>query len=178
MSFRILGEHTAWQGRRISAATVDVEAPGGETFSREIVRHPGAVAMVPVHDDGTVTLVHQFRAAIGTSMWEIPAGLRDIDGEAPEETARRELAEETGLLSERLEHLLTFHNSPGFSDESVVVYLATGLTEVPDDRQGVEERHMEVDRVPFGTALAMLDDGRITDAKTVIGLLMLARRGA
>ena len=108
----------------------------------------------------------------------MPAGLRDVDGEPPEVTARRELVEEAGLQAERVEHLVTFHNSPGFTDEAVVLYVATGLSPVPDDRQGIEEQHMAVERVPLGTALAMVDDGRITDAKTVIGLQAVARRVA
>ena len=93
------------------------------------------MAMVPLHDDGTVTLIHQFRGAVGEAMWEIPAGMRDVTGEPTEETAQRELAEEVGLRAGRLEHVARFHNSVGFSDEAVVIYLATELTEVPDDRQ-------------------------------------------
>jgi ADP-ribose diphosphatase len=177
VTFRIVGERPAWQGRRISVAFVVVESPDGERFEREIVHHPGAVAMVPLHEDRTVTLVHQFRAAVGEAMWEIPAGMRDVDDEPAEETAQRELAEEVGLRAGRLEYVARFHNSVGFSDESVVIYLATELSEVPDDRQDAEERHMEVERMPFDAALAMVDEGRITDAKTVVALLTLARRG-
>src|SRR5690606_19888104 len=113
---------------------------------------------------------------LDAEVWEVPAGLRDVDGEPPERTAQRELAEEAGLSARRLDHMVTFHNSAGFSDESVAVYVATGLTEVPDDRQGVEEEHMQVARMPLTEALAMVDDGRITDAKTVIAVLDLARR--
>ena len=174
--FHIASEAEAWTGRRLAVSVVDVEAPDGSRHEREVVRHPGAVGIVPLHDDGTVTLVRQYRAAIDRAIWEVPAGLRDVDGEPTDETARRELAEEAGLRADHVDHLVTFHNSPGFSDEAVVVYLATGLTAVPDDRQGVEEQHMLVERVPLPQALAMVDDGRITDAKTVIGLLALARR--
>ena len=176
--FRIAAERTAWSGRRLELTIVDVEAPDGSHHEREVVRHPGAVGVAPLHDDGTLTLVRQYRAAIDRDIWEIPAGLRDVDGEPTEETARRELAEEAGLHAGHVQHLVTFHNSPGFSDEAVVVYLATELTEVPDDRQGVEEMHMLVDRVPLAQALAMVDDGRITDAKTVIALLAIARHHA
>ena len=177
MTFRIVGERPAWRGRRISAAVLEVDGPDGERFEREIVHHPGAVAMVPLHEDGTVTLIHQFRAAVDDTMWEIPAGMRDVADELPEDTARRELAEEVGLRAGRLEYMAGFHNSVGFSDESVVIYLATELSEVEDDRQEAEEEHMDVERVPLATALAMVDDGRITDAKTVVALLTLARRG-
>jgi 8-oxo-dGDP phosphatase len=173
--FRIAAERQMWEGQRIDVAVREVAGPDG-VHEREIVHHPGAVAVAPLHDDGTITLVRQYRAALDIEMWEIPAGLRDVPGEPTEETARRELAEETGLRAERIEHLATFHNSPGFSDEAVVVYAATGLTAVPDDRQGVEEQHMVVARVPLGEAQTMVDDGRITDAKTVIALMALARR--
>jgi 8-oxo-dGTP pyrophosphatase MutT (NUDIX family) len=177
VTFRIVGERPAWQGSRISVAIVEVEGPDRERFEREIVHHPGAVAMVPLHDDGTVTLIRQFRVAIGEAMWEIPAGMRDVADEPTEETAQRELAEEVGLRAGRLERVARFHNSVGFSDETVVIYLATELSAVPDDRQEAEEQHMQVERMPFDTALAMVGDGRITDAKTVIALLTLARRG-
>jgi ADP-ribose pyrophosphatase len=174
--FRIVGERIEWSGRRIDVVVVEVEGPGGSQHEREIVRHQGAVGIVPLHGDGTVTLVRQYRAAVDADLWEIPAGLRDVAGEPTHETAQRELGEEVGLRAERLEHLVTFHNSPGFSDETVVVYLATGLTAVPDDRQGIEEQHMQVERMPLADALAMVDHGRVTDAKTVIALLAIARR--
>jgi 8-oxo-dGDP phosphatase len=176
--FRRVGEREAWRGRRIQVAIASVAAPEGTTHEREIVHHPGAVGVLPMHEDGTVTLVRQYRAALDADVWEIPAGLRDVDGEPADETARRELVEEAGLSAGALEHLVTFHNSPGFADEAVVVYLATSLSPVPHDRQSVEEEHMVVDRLPLDDALAMVDDGRITDAKTVIGLLAVARRSA
>lgn len=175
-TFRVVSERPAWSGRRLAVAEVEVEGPDGGRHVREVVRHPGAVAVVPLHEDGTVTLLRQYRAALDAEVWEIPAGLRDVDGEPTEETARRELAEEAGLRAHELDHLVTFHNSAGFSDESVVVYVATGLTEVPDDRQGAEEQHMHVERMPLTAALAMVDDGRITDAKTVLAVIDLARR--
>jgi ADP-ribose pyrophosphatase len=174
--FRVRGEQLLWRGRRFQVATVDVQAPEGEGLAREVLRHPGAVAAVPLHDDGTVTLIRQYRAALDRVIWEIPAGLRDVDGEATEVTAGRELAEEVGLQATELRHLITFHNSAGFADEATVIYLATGLSPVPHDRQGPEERHMAVERVGLDVALGMVDDGTITDAKTVIGLLLTARR--
>jgi ADP-ribose diphosphatase len=174
LTFRIAGERAAWAGRRITAAVLEVEGPGGARHEREVVHHPGAVGIVPVHGDGTVTLVRQYRAALDREMWEIPAGLRDVAGEPTDETARRELAEEVGLRAGRLEHLVTFHNSPGFSDEAVVIYVATDLTPVPDDRQGAEEEAMLVERVLLAEARAMVADGRITDAKTVIAVLAVA----
>jgi 8-oxo-dGTP pyrophosphatase MutT (NUDIX family) len=176
VTFRVVDESVEWAGSRISGAKVVVEGPGGERHEREIVHHPGAVGVVPWHDDGTITLVRQYRAALDADVWEIPAGLRDVEGEPTELTASRELGEEAGLQAGRMEHVVTFHNSPGFSDEAVVVYLATDLTEVPDDRQSPEEEHMTLARGSLDEGLAMVDDGRITDAKTVIALLALARR--
>lgn len=167
-----------WSGLRISTAVVEIEGPDGTRHERDIVHHPGAVGVVPLHDDGTVTLVCQYRAALDRMVWEIPAGLRDVLDEPTSTTAARELAEEAGLAADHLEHLLTFHNSPGFSDEALEIYLATGLHDVDDDRQGPEEQHMVIDRVPLAEALAMVDDARISDAKTIIGLLATARRTA
>jgi ADP-ribose pyrophosphatase len=175
-AFRVVGERPVWQGLRISMAIAEIEGPDGERHERDVLHHPGAVGVVPLHDDGSVTLVCQYRVAVDQMMWEVPAGLRDVSGEPTSLTAARELAEEAGLAATAYEHLLTFHNSPGFSDEALDVYLATGLSEVADDRQGPEEEHMEVRRFPLAEALAMIDDGRITDAKTVIGLLAVARR--
>jgi ADP-ribose pyrophosphatase len=113
-TFRIVGERLIWSGR-VSVAMADVEGPDGSRHEREVVHHPGAVGVVPVHDDGSVTLVRQYRAPLDADVWEVPAGLRDVHGESPATTAQRELAEEAGLRAERLDHLVTFHNSPGFS---------------------------------------------------------------
>lgn len=174
MPFRVTGEETVFKGRVMHVAVAQVEGPDGEQHQRDVLHHPGAVAVVPLHDDGSVTLVNQYRVALGRGLWEIPAGLRDVDGEPPVETAQRELIEEAGLEAARLDHLAMFHNSPGHSDEIVHIYLGTGLADVDDDRQGTEEQHMLVARLPLELALQMIDDGRITDAKTVIGLLRAA----
>lgn len=175
--FTKLGEEELVRGHVFSVVRARFQGPGGEEFERHVVRHPGAVAVVPLHDDGTVTLVRQFRAALEHDLLELPAGTRDLFDESERITAERELVEEAGLTASSVEHLVTFHNAPGLSDESVTVFLARGLTEVADDRQGVEEEAMVVERHSLGDALAMVDDGRITDAKTIIGLTLVARRG-
>lgn len=164
------------RGFRFTVNRVRYRAADGTEFDREVVRHPGAVAVVPLHDDGTVTLVRQFRAALDTDLLELPAGLRDVAGEPDLRTAERELIEEAGLAADHLELLVNFHNSPGFCDESVGVFLATGLRQVADDRQGIEEQHMTIERLPLDHALTMIGDGRITDAKTIIGLTLTAGR--
>lgn len=176
--FTKLTETEVHRGFRFTVSSVRFRSADGTEFDRDVVHHPGAVAVVPLHDDATVTLVRQFRAALDGDLLELPAGLRDVEGEPDELTAERELIEEAGLSADRFELLVTFHNSPGFCDESVSVFLATGLREVADDRQGIEEQHMTIERVPFDDALAMIRDGRITDAKTIIGLTLAAARRA
>lgn len=176
--FRHLGDTVVHSGAVITLCRAEFESPDGERFERDVVRHPGAVSVVPVLDDGTVVLVRQYRAALDQMVLEIPAGKRDVADEPLETTAHRELVEEVGLRAGRLERLATFHNSIGFSDEESHVFLGTELSEAPMDRQGIEEAHMEVVRVPLADTPAMIAAGDITDAKTVIGLtLALARVG-
>ena len=174
--FRKLGEVEVHKAFRFTVARGRFAAPDGEEFERDIVHHPGAVAIVPLHDDGTVTLVRQYRAALDGDLLELPAGLRDVEGEPDCDTAARELVEEVGLAAASLEELVTFRNSPGYCDESVTVFLGTGLREVAHDRQGIEEHAMEVVRLPVDEALGLVDRGEITDAKTIIGLELAARR--
>lgn len=176
MPFARIADAEVHRGFRFTVHRVRYRAADGTEFERDVVRHPGAVAAVPLHADGTITLVRQFRAALDGHLLELPAGLRDIEGEPDERTAERELIEEAGLAPDRLELLTTFLNSPGFCDESVSVFLATGLQEVDHDRQGIEEELMTTERLSLDDALAMVDDGRITDAKTIIGLTLTARR--
>jgi len=127
--------------------------------------------VVPVDGD-EVVLVRQYRAAVDLEILEIPAGKRDVAGEAPELTAHRELAEEVGLTAGRLVKLAEFYNSIGFSDELSHVFLGTELAPVPDDRQGEEEEHMTVERIRLDDVPALVAAGELVDAKTVIGLLM------
>lgn len=174
--FRKLDEHLVHEGHVISLATVRYEDPDGGTFEREVVHHPGAVSVVPVTDDGLVVMVRQFRVAVDDDVLEIPAGKRDVPGEAPEITAQRELGEEVGLHAERLELLARFHNSIGFSDELSHVYLGTGLTEVPMDLQGVEEQHMRIERVPLDDVPGLIAERALTDAKSIIGLTLARAR--
>lgn len=173
--FTFIGEDTLHQGFVISLARGEFETPDGERITRDIVHHPGAVAVVAI-EDGAIVLVRQYRAALHTELLEIPAGRRDVDGEPPEATAVRELEEEVGLRPHAVEYLTGFHNSVGFCDEFVSVYLATSFEPVPVAHDGPEEAHMTVERWPFEEALAAVMDGRITDGKTVIGVLAAARR--
>jgi ADP-ribose pyrophosphatase len=171
--FTRVGEREIFQGHIISLAIGTFAAPDGERFEREVVHHPGAVAMVPLLDGGrTVILVRQYRAALEELLLELPAGKLDVPGEAPAAAAARELEEEIGYRAAHLEQVAEFYNSPGFCDERVFVFLATGLEAAPLSAQGVEESFMTVEPVALTEALAMVGDGRIRDAKTIIGLLL------
>jgi 8-oxo-dGTP pyrophosphatase MutT (NUDIX family) len=170
--FRNLGETELFRSPIFRLMNVTFEAPSGERFDRQIVRHPGAVAVLPLHDDGTVTLVEQFRGAIDRTLLEIPAGLRDKPGEELSVAAARELREEVGLVAAELKPLITYHVAVGFADEEISVFVGTGLSFVGSDVQGPEEDHMVVHRIPVGDALQMVRNGTITDGKTVIALLL------
>lgn len=174
--FRLVEEDPVYDGHAMRVVVGTFEAPDGHRFTRDIVRHPGAVAVLPLHDDGTVTLVRQYRAPIDDHLLEIPAGIRDVDDEPAERTAARELAEEAGLEADAFEHLVAFHNAPGMSDELVHVYLATGLRECEADAQGVEEEAMTIERHHLDDLVAMIADGRLTDAKTVIAVSLVHAR--
>jgi 8-oxo-dGDP phosphatase len=155
--------------------------PEGKPFDRYVVRHPGAVTVVPVHDDGTVTLVRQYRAAVDSMVLEIPAGTRDKDDESLEATAHRELAEEAGLEAANWELLIGTWNSPGFSDQHTTIYLATDLSPCRSGPDGIEERYMTVETVRLADFEGLVANGSLKDETTVLGLYMardrLAARG-
>jgi ADP-ribose pyrophosphatase len=155
-------------------------SPDGERFERDLVRAPGAVAVVPVAGGGDrgpeAVLVRQYRPALDEWLVEIPAGLRDKAGEAPEATAARELAEEAGLAAASYELLTVFVNAAGMTDHRTYIYLAGGLSEVPSAADGVEERYLSVERVALADVPALVASGELVDAKTVIGLLLACRR--
>ena len=151
------------------------DGDGGE-FERAVIRHPGAVAVVPV-DDGRVVLVRQFRAPLNEVILEIPAGKLDVEGEDRRPAAIRECEEETGFRPGSLEHLRTIHTTPGFTDERIDIYMATDLTEVGASPDGIEEHHAEIVCLTFDEVIEAMSDGSITDAKTLIGLAdVLSRR--
>ncbi len=143
--------------------------PDGVEFERAVVRHPGAVGVVPVID-GRVVLVRQFRAPLGTTLLEIPAGKLDVEGEDAAAAAARECEEEVGYRPGRLVHVRTINTSPGFSDERIEMYLATELLEVGVRPDGPEEHRAEVVELTFDRVRNLIAAGEITDAKTLIGL--------
>ena len=179
-SFRHLGDEPVHQGHLWHVVVADFESPDGERFRRDIVRSPGSVGVVPLVFDAegvaSVVLVRQYRPPYERDIIEIPAGMRDVPGEDPAETGRRELVEEAGLEAGEISHLVDMLPSPGMTDSVCSIYLATECTPVDHDRQGPEEHHMEVLHIPLDEALAMIDRGEIGDGKTVCGLLATDRR--
>ncbi len=179
--YRVLGTETVYEGRVISVVRDTVAMPGGGDSVREVVRHPGAVAVVALTDDGDVVLLRQYRHPVGGYLWELPAGLRDAEGEAPLLTAQRELAEEVRMAAERWSLLTTTFSTPGFCDELVLVYLAEGLSDV-DRPEGFtvehEELDMTVELVPLADAVQRVFDGSIRNSAAVIGLLAAAQHRA
>jgi ADP-ribose pyrophosphatase len=153
---------------------VDIEAPDGEAMRRVVVRHPGAVVIVPVEADGTtVLLVRQYRAAIDRHVLEVPAGKRDVDGEEPARTAARELEEELGVRAGRLVKVAEFFNTPGFCDEHSHLYVALDLERVDAPAPtSPEERDMTETSVSLADVDALVAAGELQDAKTIIGLLL------
>ena len=179
-TFRHLGDRRVHQGYVWHVVVAEFEAPDGRPFTRDIVRSPGAVGVVPLVFDAegvpSVVLIRQYRPPYERVVIEIPAGMRDVPGEDPAETGRRELVEEAGLAPGEMSHLLDMLPSPGMTDSVCSIFLATDCTAVEHDRHGPEEEHMELLHVPLDEALAMIDRGQIADAKTVCGLLAADRR--
>lgn len=170
-----MSREPVYQGRVVNLGLEEARLPDGRTVRLEIVRHPGACAVLPLHEDGTVTLIRQYRHAAGGLIWEVPAGVLEA-GESPEGCAARELAEEVQLAAGRMVLLTTIHTTPGFTDERIHVFLATGLSHTPGELDGDE--YLAPERLPLEEALRMVEDGRITDAKTLCALLLAARVGA
>ena len=169
---KIISSQKVFDGR-IFNVTVDTVSEGELTYQREVVHHGRSAVIVPVFDDGTVALVRQYRHPAVRYLLEAPAGTL-ANGERPEIGAARELQEELGLTAESLEKLSEFFVSPGFCEEKMWVYLATGLTE---GQQSLEDDELlEVVRLPIEDALEMITTGEIQDAKTIIGLMLAAPR--
>jgi 8-oxo-dGTP pyrophosphatase MutT (NUDIX family) len=170
--FAVSDSETLHVGRVLAVRLDQVVMPGGGVVRREIVEHPGAVAILPLHDDATVVMIDQYRHAVGRRLRELPAGLLDTEGEDPVSTARRELVEEVGCTAQDWSVLVDVVSSPGFSDEAVRVFLARGLTEIGRPAGGDdEEADLSVVRVPLADAVRQVLAGEIVNASTVAGLL-------
>lgn len=169
--FRALDSDVVYDGWVMSVARARFEAPDGTRFERDVISHPGAVAVVPVVGQDIV-LVRQYRPALDALLIEIPAGLRDVEGEPPIETAQRELIEEIGMSAGTLTPLAAIHNAAGFCNEQIHMFIGTDLVAVEREvTESPEEVAMEIFRVPLREARAMIGRGEITDAKTIIGVL-------
>ena len=165
----ILFEETAWSGKIFDVSRLDVLLADKRRAIRDVVRHPGAVAIVALTDDGRICLVRQYRTSLDRVTVEIPAGKLN-PGEDPLECAERELTEETGFVAQRMAHLTTIATSAGFSDELIHIFMATGLSleqSAPD-----EDEFINVDLVELSEFIDAVLDGRIEDAKTVVGALI------
>jgi ADP-ribose pyrophosphatase len=174
-SARQLRHRRVYAGKILDLDVDEVEEPGGIRAVREVVRQRGSVAALAVHDDGRVVLVRQYRYAVDEDVWELPAGRRDPP-ESPEEGARRELEEEVGLRADRLEPIGVFYTTPGFCDETMHLFRATGLSAVPA-RPEADER-IEAATVSLEEARAMIDRGEIREGKTLVALLLEVERRA
>lgn len=174
--FHIQAAEVVYDGRMITAEMLDLRGPDGRTVKREVIRHPGAVAVVAVHR-GCVVMVEQYRVAIDDELLEIPAGKLDVADEPLAEAARRELIEEVGLDPTELVLLGDFVTAAGFCDEVLTIFACTDCVEVERQVDGVEEAHSVVHHIPLADIDSMLADGRLRDAKTLIGLFWARDRG-
>jgi ADP-ribose pyrophosphatase len=170
-----IGGTRVYHGRIISVDLDEVRFPDGSTGTLEMIRHPGASAVVPVlgdpGDDPEVLLIRQYRYAAEQFLYEIPAGRLD-PGETPADCARRELQEETGYTAERVEHVFTMYTTPGFTDDKIHLFVATGLVAGQAHREADE--FMELVPTRLSRALSMVEQGEIQDAKTALALLYAA----
>ena len=155
-------------GKVLSLDVDEVEEPGDVHAVREVVRHTGSVAALPIQDDGRIVLVRQYRYAVDESLWELPAGRRD-PGESPEEGVQRELREEIGHEAGHLEPLSFFYTTPGFCDEAMYVFRATKLR--PAVAEGDEDERIEVASFTLEEARAMIARGDIREGKTLVAVL-------
>ena len=169
--YRTVSSREVFDGRVVRLRVDTVSMPGGGTAEREVCGHDDAVAVVAMDQDERITLVRQYRHAVGERLWELPAGLCDVQGEEPLETARRELVEETGLEAGTWRPVIELVPSPGFCTERVHVYLATELREVGRPEAEHEEADMEVFRMPLAEAVDAVLDGRIVNGIAVAGIL-------
>ncbi len=169
----VMTSEPVYLGKVVNLYVDVVRLPDGQQARREIVRHSGAVAMVPLLPSGDVVMVRQYRHAAGKVLLEIPAGTLEPD-EDPEQAAVRELQEEIGYRPGKLTRLAGEYTAPGYTSELIHIYLATGLQESNLDQD--DDEFLEVVRLPFDEALRRVEQGEIMDGKTIIGLLLAARR--
>jgi ADP-ribose pyrophosphatase len=176
--YRVLDRTERFSNNMFRVLTDQVEMPGGEVKARDYMVHIGAVGVVAIDDEGRVVLVRQYRHPVARRLWELPAGLIDVDGEALDRAAVRELEEEADLTAGRVDLLVDVHPSPGCSNEVIRLFLARDLSDVPEaerhDRTH-EEAGLTIRRIPLAEAEAMVMRGEITNASCVVGVLTAVR---
>lgn len=173
MGEEITSTKRVYDGYLVKLDLHDVRLPDGNASKREVIKHPGAVALVAVDDNNKILMVRQFRIAAGKVMLEIPAGTLE-PGEPPSECAARELQEETGYKPTQLESLGGIYAAPGYTTEFIHLFYASGLVESSLDQDSDE--FIEMERISLTDALHMIDSGEIDDSKTVNGILRVARK--
>lgn len=169
MNFQTLSSQTVYQGRVFDLLQDQVQYPDGRRVKMDVIKHNGAVAMLPIDDEGQLLLVRQYRHAVGSQLIELPAGTLE-EGEGPESCAQRELREEVGMAAGELIKLGEFFLAPGYSTERMHLFLARKLS--ADTLEADEDEMLELLRISPKLALAMVQDGQIRDAKTLLGLLL------
>jgi ADP-ribose pyrophosphatase len=175
MTFEVTGSEQRFSGRVVRLRSDRVVMPGGTIATRDIVEHPGAVGVLALDAEDRVVLLHQYRHAVGTRLWEIPAGLLDVAGEPAARTAARELAEEAGLAAQRWDVLLDALTSPGMTDEAVRIFLARGTSATTRPAAGDdEEADMTLQWVPLEEAVARVLSGDIRNAMACLALLAVS----
>jgi ADP-ribose pyrophosphatase len=178
---RVVDSRTIHRGHYLTFRIDTIERTDGTRAERDVVGHPGAVAILAIDDQDRVLMVRQFRSPAGRTLLEVPAGTLDVDPETgeiedPSLAAPRELEEETGYRGGSLRLLTSFWTAPGFATELMHLYLATDLTPADDARLGPDEdERLELERVPWHDAIAAVDRGEVADAKSIVALLWLDR---
>jgi ADP-ribose pyrophosphatase len=162
-----------YQGNIIKVKNLTVSLPNGKEATRDIVMHPGASVIVPMNENGELYMVKQFRKPLDMTTLELPAGKLDSAGEDPKLCAERELMEETGLKAGKVEHLISIHTTPGFCDEVIHMYAATEL--IQGNSCTDEDEFLDVERIHVSKLVDMVLNHQITDAKSIIGILMAER---
>ncbi|MDQ0157243.1 NUDIX hydrolase [Robertmurraya andreesenii] len=169
---KTISSEPIFSGKIITLQVDEVELPNGRTSKREIVKHPGAVAILPLTNDNNIVMVEQFRKPLERTIVEIPAGKLE-KGEEPRETAIRELEEETGYECDSLEWLISFYTSPGFADEIVHLYIAKGLKKKKDAATLDEDEFVNLLEISLDEAIQLIKEQKIYDAKTVYAVTYL-----
>ena len=163
-----------YAGRVFDLLVDEIEYPSGNRGIREVAEHPGGAVAVPLFNDGTLLMIRQFRYPIKDYLYELPAGKLD-PGEDPMHCAKRELEEETGFSANSMKKLTAIYTSPGFCTEQLHIFLATGLRQLPGGQRLEEGEDLSLERVPLGQAVRLIEEGTITDAKTICGVLLAER---